>query len=438
MQQNRITIPLLAPCKTQCVFCKFKKPDEVVDSDKEWEKVQKRIAEAGNHSAQDVGFGHYVHEPAEFPFLAEALSILKKHKKRTFINSNGKKLANLTYAKTLKGLLDRVNISIFCDTDDECSFYMQEDISYKHKLQAIENSLANNIHVTVTIILLKPSLKKFKEILYLTKKFWNNKYFDRKINIVPVAPIMGKVRNKALVLSYSEIKKLIKDNVDELELLHKKYCLNFLFKDIPQCFWLDVPEGVSFFYESSDENKKEIETKTADDITLKSYAQQCKSCEHFNTCSGVYSGYLILYGEEEFDDKEIVKPISLEGAKKIIDSIEDFADVCDKNQVARSDEKYEKYYKTYFPFIEKLYFLSLYQLTHASYTKSEIYFNFLSIKNNATLTVSLSKEYEDYYMRLSNNYRVRYEKSGELTKQDLLLLALVKKIFLKENKSIST
>lgn len=286
-----ISVHLTDQCNNSCIFC-------VVDSHQEKkEGVNKKILYKFLEENADCGYECVNIHGGEATVLNDFEEILTKIQKLNYktvsLQTNGRKLADMDYAKSLfdKGVRLFV-VSIHGDCAEEHDYITQVPGSFDEAIQGIKNVKALGGKVRTNTVVYKKNMNKIKNIVEMIMDCGVD-----HINISGLHPVGKAYKNFHNVTpKYVDIM----DNVFEAVNLCEKRGHVVTLEGFPLCLlkeyekyiiqWEEVHFKLLYHNYLINDYAEFMENQT------KKRGEICEGCNKTSKCGGVYKEYLEFYG----------------------------------------------------------------------------------------------------------------------------------------------
>ncbi|MFA5917165.1 MAG: radical SAM protein [Candidatus Gracilibacteria bacterium] len=295
-------------CNTNCSFCNFYEIKTGLDEYKHFMNLKDEVDKVYNTGIRNINIGVSGYEPTVFKYFFEILDYINKKGIDINLISNGVKLANNDFCFKLKKYIKMVFITIYSSDDLEHHILTQNNDSYTLKHEAIKNCINNNIDISISILLLKPTLKSLSKIIEQISVYFYSDKLCRIIDLLTPNTVMGEDRNKILVPSYTSSVIKIESILDEYNNLFNANNIKLrMNQTIPQCLFGNEYENINLLFQPK--QKKIIDTQT---IIDRYFFDKCNDCKYHKSCSGIEQEYIKIYGTNEFiEGKTIDNKFSL-------------------------------------------------------------------------------------------------------------------------------
>lgn len=282
-------------CNTNCSFCNFYEVKWQVDDEKHRLELKLEIDTLIKNSIFRIHIWINGYEPTSYIYFFEILKYAKDKGMYVILSTNWVKLADIHFVEKMRGLVDRINITVYSWDDTDHHILTQNQDSYLLKHTAISNCLQNNIEVTVSILLLKNVVHSFEKIVLALWQYTVSPLFIKEIGLVVSNAWMWEERNKILIPSYTAILWKLYD----FTLKHKEYLdtTGIVFVNnwvIPKCLIHFQSSYVSFSEDISHQEELHI------------FLPQCDKCTFRLTCPWIEKWYIQIYGDTEFTESKII------------------------------------------------------------------------------------------------------------------------------------
>ena len=267
-------------CNNNCIFCS--EADEYLEHlrVKDFEEIKKEILKV----RQKYDFINFMgREPTLRNDLFDILRFVTDlNFRQVGITTNGRMLSYPEFTKKLlKTGVNQIGISLPGATAAVCDKQTQVPGSFKQTVKGISNiSRLKKPGVSLLINLPLNRLNYFelKEMIDLLISLKVH-----EINILFIAPLSRRSRNKKIIMKMSELGKYVFNTI-------KPYLnnseLKFLLVEFLPC---SLPkEARNYFFPCLEKNPEKVR------ISL------CRNCPYRKRCDGVLQSYIDLYGTKEF------------------------------------------------------------------------------------------------------------------------------------------
>lgn len=322
-REERVDINLGHACNHKCVFCM--QGESGIDQ-KRWVKLEKLKLEL-SYYAEKKGIrvlGLLGGEPSLYPWLEDALDHARALGYREItLNTNGFRLGDWDFAKMAaeKGIR-RYCISLHSEIPAVEDFLSGQKGSFIRKMRAIRNLTKlrsqgmTDLYISVNAVLNKKNLPTLHNFISFLKHLG---ILDIRFNFIRPE---GRARNnEEVVCTYKEAMPKLMELVRLNESMYK---IRLTFGEIPYCVFPPA------FFENTQLRRKYIGEYTdrrtfvstfgnrEGNLTdgtgrqrfvwqdlkmdeLKSFVAACERCVWRGICGGVWTNYLEMYGDEEFE-----------------------------------------------------------------------------------------------------------------------------------------
>lgn len=281
-------------CNASCQFCSIDPKKRKIN--RSTEELLKIIYQTKKEGFKYLGIGGG--EPTIRKDLITLISFAKKLKFEVIrIETNGIALAYPDYCQRLvEGGLDFVKISIHGHKPAIHDFLTQVPGSFNKVLQAIENLQRLKVRIEINTVINKINYKYYPQFV----DFFAKKGIGSFVFIYPLYTGRMAENWREIGISIKKIAPFLRktlDLIDELE-LDKGIVFN-----VPACC---LPGYQEKMVEFSPFNTKvsgpdlNIESVDYDRIKEKTKFKECRQCQYFEKCEGVWRHYLKFFGNKEF------------------------------------------------------------------------------------------------------------------------------------------
>jgi MoaA/NifB/PqqE/SkfB family radical SAM enzyme len=239
----------------------------------------------------------------EFKDIFKILGIAKKYFRNITLWSSGLKLNNATRIKRfLRSGVTEFEIPLYGASEKIHDSITRKRGSHKIVFSALRALDRLNVGVSLHFVILKDNFKELPEIMKLVSKYRRTTLTVWFYYPDPAVDHRGVNAYKKHCSSYSEIIGSLSQEIEKIGNLHLKLvffprCIFFKIKKIVKKAELVEPGFVRFMVAGSKDMKYKFLTGKGEFGAI--YPTKCKACRLKNSCSGIFSDYIKIFGDGE-------------------------------------------------------------------------------------------------------------------------------------------
>jgi MoaA/NifB/PqqE/SkfB family radical SAM enzyme len=277
-KHNMYVVRLMRDCNNHCEFCMVK--DEILQARlKPPKSFEELTAEIIQNEPPGGWIDFFGGEPTLYPHLVEVIQFAREKKYTCSIATNGRRFSDLKFTQKLAALrVAEIRSTLLGHTPALHNFLSgSAATSYHQTIQGFQNIIQCDIPLQVNIVILKQNHQYLTQITDLLIGLGVNNIKYSVLIRAGICPSFAVRHSLVRNHLYQAISRAERAKIQTISIEKAPICL--------------FPRYQQYFIS---------ETDTAADCKMPKHLTSCHNCALSDQCFGPDSGYLDLFGSQEF------------------------------------------------------------------------------------------------------------------------------------------